>query len=277
MPQFFVSILFFSIVLLSSVVHSQVAIRNSSAEVIQSEVLGRAYTVQVKLPKSYDSDQSKTYPVLYVQDAPYAFGVAASATHFSPLDDTIIVGIGFAVGEHGQFSRVRDLTPELDSSWETYETGGARKYFDFLSRELVPHIEDKYRIKSGHRIFAGHSLGGSFGAWLLLTQPEFFSGYILTSPSLWFKEGVIFDYEESYHELNDDLNAKVYIATGSYEIEEFGMYYDMVGDHVRFVELLKSRDYGGLQLKDEVVQGTDHYTTFPVGLAKGLNWLLVER
>ena len=262
---------------ISSAEDSKVHIRNSISSEFESKTLDRTYEIKIKLPKNYDSSIDKTYPVLYVQDAPYTFGVAASTTHFSPLDNTIVVAIGFAQGENGQFSRVRDLTPQVDESWTKYETGGAGKYFKFISTELIPYIETQYRADGDRRIFAGQSLGASFGAWILLTEPDLFSGYILTSPSFWFKNDVIFQYEQEFRADNDRLKAKVYMATGSFETIEFGMTHDMVGGQLRFVKQLRSRDYTDLLLKDEIIDGTDHSTTFPVGLAKGLNWLLVDR
>jgi hypothetical protein len=60
------------------------------------------------------------------------------------------------------------------------------------------------------------------------------------------------------------------MATGALEILDNGMTQDMVGGHLRFASRLRSRNYQGLKLQDEVVKGTEHYSTFPVGLLKGL-------
>ena len=117
---------------------------------------------------------------------------------------------------------------------------------------------------------SGHSLGGSFGTWVLLTKPELFSNYILTSPSLWFKKHWVFDLEDKLHSKNKLLQANVYFATGSLETIEGGMHYEMADDQIKFVKQLTSRNYQGLTIENEIVKGTDHYTTFPVGLSKGL-------
>ncbi len=188
------------------------------------------------------------------------------------MDKAVVVGIAFAHGDDGQFSRVRDLTPVQEDSWKSYETGGAPAYLKFLEFEVLPFVEQKYRVDPKRRILSGHSLGGSFGTWVLLTKPELFSSYVLTSPSLWWKGNAIFGTEESYANKNAQLRANVYYATGSLETPENGMK-QMVGGHQRFVARLRSRSYSGLNLQDEIVQGTDHYSTFPVGLAKGLRWI----
>lgn len=250
-------------------------IENSEVFTINSNVLSRKYNIYIKVPSDYfNKDNSqKTYPALYLNDGPHTFKVAAGVTHFKSMNKAIVVGIAFAQGEDGQYSRVRDLTPEPDESWSNYVTGGASDYLRFIENEVIPFVEKNYRANPARRILCGHSLGGSFGTWVLLTKPQLFSGYILTSPSLWFKDEMIFDLEEKYAQDHESLAVNVYFATGALETPENGMKNNMVDGHNRFVKRMRSRNYQGLHLNDEVVPGTDHFSTFPVGLAKGLRWI----
>lgn len=252
-------------------------VKNTQITDIESKILKRSYDLYIKLPYDYHTkeNQNKKYPVVYLNDAPYTFKVAAGITHFPKMDKAIIVGIGFAHGENGQFSRVRDLTPEEDKTWTKYITGGAPQYLKFITDEVFPYIGARYRVND-KRILAGQSLGGSFGAWVLVTQPELFTGYILTSPSIWYKNHLILQTEKDYAKEHKSLIANVFIATGALESPEHGMRKDMTEGHRSFVEQLRSRNYHGLVLRDEIVDGTDHYSTFPVGLAKGLRAFLVE-
>ena len=247
-------------------------IANSKVVTIKSTVLGKKYDLYIKVPRSYFlvENKSKKYPVLYLNDGPYTFKVAAGVTHVRDMDKVIIVGISFAHGEDGQFSRVRDLTPVVDQSWTKYTTGGATEYLAFIEKEIFQYIERNYRVNPEQRILSGQSLGGSFAAWVLLTKPELFSTYILTSPSLWFKNNWIFELENKYAQKNTSLQANVFMATGALETLENGMKEDMVAGHVKFANLLRSRNYQKLKLEEEVVEGSDHYSTFPIGLSKGL-------
>ncbi|MFS1522799.1 alpha/beta hydrolase [Microbulbifer sp. 2304DJ12-6] len=258
-------------------VDSSFEIKNSEIFSISSSVLGRKYDIYIKVPHDYSNteNEKKTYPVLYLNDGPHTFKVASGVTHFRSMDKAIVVGISFAHGENGQFSRVRDLTPEHDKSWKSYKTGGALEYLAFIESEVLPFVEGKYRVDPQKRILAGHSLGGSFGTWVFLTKPELFSSYILTSPSLWWKGDAIFETEEHYAASNKHLKINIFYATGSLETPENGMK-QMVSGQKKFVSRLRSRNYKGLNLQDEIVQGTDHYSTFPVGLAKGLRWIYQE-
>lgn len=242
---------------------------------IDSNILGRKYQLYIKTPSDYHhkGNQAKKYPVLYLNDAPHTFKVALGVTHFKSMDKAIIVGISYALGEDGQFSRVRDLTPEHDKTWTKYATGQAPEYLKFIENEVIHFVDKNYRTEPAKRILAGHSLGGSFGAWVLMTKPQLFSDYILTSPSLWFKQEMIFALEEKYAAKNPQLNAKVFVATGGLETPNHGMENNMVDVHQRFLQRLRSHNYQGLTISDEIVSGTDHYSTFPVGLAKGLRWI----
>lgn len=250
-------------------------IENSEVFTINSKVLSRKYDIYIKLPFGYFNKENsqKTYPALYLNDGPHTFKVAAGITHFKSMIRAIIVGISFAQGEGGQYSRVRDLTPVIDDSWSNYATGGASDYLEFIEKEVIPFVEKNYRANPERRILSGHSLGGSFGAWVLLTKPQLFSSYILTSPSLWFKDEMIFDLEEKYAQDHESLAANVFFATGALETPENGMKNNMVDGHKRFLKRLRSRNYQKLHLNDEIVPGTDHYSTFPAGLAKGLRWI----
>ncbi len=253
----------------------QYELRNTRVVTIDSKVLGRKYDLYIKVPRGYDhpDNSAKRYPALYLNDGPYTFKVAIGVTNPRPLDKAIVVGISFAKGESGMASRVRDLTPEHDASWQDYETGGGASYLEFIENEVFTYIESNYRINTDQRILAGQSLGGSFGVWVLLTKPELFSSYILTSPSLWYKDHLIYQTESTYHEANKQLSANVYMATGGLETRANGMRNEMAQDQLKFVDHLRSRQYQGLNLAAEITEGTDHFSTFPVGLSKGLMFI----
>lgn len=257
---------------------SHYKIERTESITISSKTLGRQYDLFIKLPRGYDraANADKRYPVLYLNDAPHTFKVALGVTHFPKMDKAIVVALGFAHGENGQFSRVRDLTPVEDKSWVKYQTGGATAYLDFIKQEVIPYVEKNYRADPNNRILSGHSLGGSFGAWVLLTQPNLFSAYILSSPSFWYKNDWIMNLQKQHAKANRALAAKVFIATGSLETIEHGLRNDMVAGHNQFVSQLKASGYRELKLAGEVVVGTDHYSTFPVALSKGLMFLFDE-
>lgn len=241
-------------------------------------VSGRLYQVFVQLPPSYGSDPERHYPVLYVTDADYAFPVIRQIARRVNLNDPlveefILVGLSYAVGEGGARSRARDYTPVPIND----RTGGGEAYQAYLRTQVLPFIEGRFSADPARRIFMGHSYGGLLGAQILFSDPEMFDGYLLGSPSFWFADQVMMQREAEYARTNTDLPARIYMYIGEFEVpgvERRRNIYDMVGDNARFAARLQSRNYQSLSLSSEVLNDEDHLTVAPRGITKGLLALL---
>ena len=247
---------------------------------IRSDRLGRAYDLYVRTPPEYASEANalRRYPVIYINDAHYTFqtgaGVTLSPMRHGGLEPAILVAISYAEGEGGADSRGRDLTP-VPNPDRPDKSGGARAYLTFIKDEVIPFVEATYRTDPARRTLTGQSYGGLFGAFALFEEPGLFADYILTSASLWYGEGVMFDIEAEFARTHRALPARVYFAIGETETPSSNSgRYDMVGDQKRFADQLRSRNYDGLTVRDEVVEGGTHLTTFPIGLLRGLMWQL---
>lgn len=269
-------------------VHAQEAlptyqVERTSVHTVTSGQSGRTYELYVKLPPGYADPKNagRRYGVLYLTDGDYTFQVASGITRLAHnlkrLEEFILVGLPTAKGEDGMNSRRRDLTPWTDPDLSGV-SGGAPAYLDFLVKQAMPLVEKTYRIDPARRTLVGQSYGGLFGLWVLFTQPQHFSSYILTSPSIWFKDYALRALEADYARTHKDLKAKVYMTTGSFEAakpgdKRYNQSRDMVADQQDMAKRLRARKYPGLQVTSEVSPGTYHETTFPVGLIQGLQWL----
>lgn len=261
-------------------VHRQFEISRSEVHTLESERLGRTYDLYIRVPPRYGAAENKdrVYPVIYLNDGSYCFQTAAGITdlpmNLGGLEHAILVGISYAKGEKGMASRSRDFTPTSLGPEARYVHGGARDYLAFLREEVIPFVERGYRVDADRRTLVGQSYGALFGAYALLSEPDLFSGYILTSPSFWFDDEVIFDIEKRFEAAADRLDARVYLAVGDMETPSYhGAPHDLVADQKRFAEALRRRGYNGLEIRNEVIEGATHQTTFPIGLTRGLMWL----
>jgi tetratricopeptide (TPR) repeat protein len=63
------------------------------------------------------------------------------------------------------------------------ETNEGLHFTEFLSKELIPYIDQNYRTEN-FRILYGQSNTGLFTVYVLLTEPSLFNAYIAASPSL---------------------------------------------------------------------------------------------
>ncbi|PYF83051.1 hypothetical protein DFP75_102141 [Marinomonas alcarazii] len=252
---------------------------NDGLEIPRSKVIEltepsteRIYPLFIKLPLSYESNEDKNYPVIYLMDAWYSFQIASGATRFpmnsGVMEEAIIVGVSYSKGSKGASSRVRDYTPYKATSWKM-QTGNADGHAKFIRETIFPYIEANYRAKPLQRTFVGNSLGGLFGAFILFEHPNMFSSYILGSPSVWFDENHILDSRI----VKPELPIKVYLSVGSLEQPEFGEREDMVTGAKQLAEKIKAQSSEDTLLKFSLVEGAKHATAFPTTLIQGLDWI----
>ena len=268
---------------------------NTEVRDIHAAHLNRDYQLFVSLPDSYRNG-NQSYPVVFVTDAPYAFPVtraieARITGHSKDLPEFILVGLSYAKGDTAEFSRRRDYTPSpkgvedatSDMPGRKPAFGEAEGYRRFVADEVFPFIASHYRADMQHKIFAGHSYGSLFGAYVLLTEPGMFDGYVLGSPSLWYDDHLLFARERDYAAKHKDLPAKVYIGAGAFEgvapksnphDQRYSSEGEMVADAKAFAQLLASHHYAHLHLQNEVIAGENHLPVAPALITRGLLWTL---
>ena len=268
---------------------------NTEVRDLRAAALKRDYQVFVALPDSY-RDSKKTYPVLFVTDANYAFPIARNIsqrlTKHAGMEETIVVGLSYAKGDTGVYSRRRDYTPTVprkhdyrsDMPGRPVALGEAAAYARFLGDQVLPLIAKHYRADMKRKFFVGHSYGSLLGLQILLTEPRMFEHYILGSPSLWYDRGVMFDRLETYGAQHRDLQADVFFGIGGLErlapgkkrsrAEEDA---DMVADLRDFDAALKAYRYPNLRTQVKVFADEDHASVFPMVLTHGLRAVLPSK
>ncbi len=262
---------------------------------IVSKTLGRTYEVFVSLPRDYRENTSHRYPVLFITDTTYAFPLVRSIARMvgdkgSGLEDFILVGLSYGKGDTPQQSRRRDYTPTpngprsattSDMPGQPVLHGQAEAYRRFIRDEVFPVIASHYRADMARKTFAGHSYGALLGTHMLLTEPTMFQKYILSSPSLWYDQRVMFQREQNYTRQHDDLPAQVFLSVGSYETikpgatdPRYNSEVDLLGDMRRFEARLQAHGYPGLSVESTVIADEDHLSVYPVAITRGLKWAL---
>ncbi|MBR0956672.1 alpha/beta hydrolase [Bradyrhizobium japonicum] len=144
----------------------------------------------------------ESLPVLYLLDGNGMFPIAVATlalqsrrTERTGVSPSVIVGIGYpTVHWIDAKRRTYDYTPLVAADrlprrpgnrvWD--ETGGADAFLDFIQCELAPAISDEFAIDPDRTALFGHSFGGLFGLYALLTRPTLVRSYVAASPSIWF-------------------------------------------------------------------------------------------
>ena len=147
-------------------------------ETIQSSKLGEERQIKIQLPRGYNSDEDKTYPIFIVLDGDYMFeAVAGNVDYYSYWEDmpeSIVVGVN-------QLDKRYDDGMYSEQNSLPIETGAA--FFEFIGMELLPYIEKTYRA-GNFRVAVGHGETANFINYYLLKPQPLFQAYISISPDL---------------------------------------------------------------------------------------------
>lgn len=184
---------------------------------IHSKVLNEDRVIWVRVPPGYQNSKD-VYPVVYHTDAPGHVNEIGGAIDFLVTNDRmpqmIVVGIT-------NTDRTRDLTPSHADTTNDDGTvtpqptsGGADKFLDFIQTELMPEIEKRYRV-APYQVFAGHSLGGLFAIYALISRPDMFNAYIAVSPSLWWDSGRTLHQAEQFVSAHPELKKTLFMSLAS--------------------------------------------------------------
>lgn len=167
------------------------ASRGSNAQSFQitSKILKETRKILVVLPASYSqSAPERRYPVTVVVDGEYIIAPVATVSdelsRNGQIPESVIVGIENVGGADFQLSndkRVYDLTPPgLSVSGSNLNQGGDI-FLDFIEKELLPSIDNKFRT-AAPRFFIGISSGGILATYAAATRSTYSAVISLDAP-----------------------------------------------------------------------------------------------
>lgn len=187
---------------------------------IYSGVLKEQRSVKILLPESYKAGSSDKYEVIYVTDGewamdPFSFVYKwAQGENFVP--PAIIVAIPNRYIDKAN-QRDRDFlpihVPDLAIS------GGADHFLSFLKNELIPYIDKKYPTNGTNSIY-GHSYGGLFVLYALLSEPQLFESYYATDPPFGWNDDYLI--KKASEKLNNLPPEKVFWIAGRSQNQDIG-------------------------------------------------------
>jgi predicted alpha/beta superfamily hydrolase len=212
-----------------------------------SKVLNEERTLNVYLPRGYKMSLQK-YPVLFVLDADNMItmarivGTTGEQSESGNIPEMIIIGIQ-------NVDRERDMFPVRVDYWPN--SGLADKFLQFLSEELIPYVDRHYRAEN-FRLLYGASNAGLFVVHTLFNQPDLFSAYIASSPTVGWCYEFIFEEARVHLEPNKSLNKFLYMIWGRNDM-------DAVTRAVPYLEkIIKEEAPGDLKWASRVIEDEGH-------------------
>ncbi len=135
--------------------HSQILTDSLYSNVLQAE---RAFNIF--LPKSYEVDTTRQYPILYLLHGMLDTNQGwTERGHVKDVMDLLVAS--------GEACEMIIVTPNAGGNiyageWNGYFNMPGWAYEDFFYQEFVPYIETTYRVQTDkqHRAIAGLSMGG---------------------------------------------------------------------------------------------------------------------
>ena len=263
---------------------AETLLRQLKGQVVKSSVNGKAYRLFVSLPYRYSSTDTTHYPVLYQLDGFYAYpminNINSGMEFYGQTQPIIIVSIADSSysGSYWYRSRWTDYTmatnPKGDSLAVaqmrfppgTLKSGGAEAFLKTLKTDIMPFVDTHYRTTTDRGI-NGHSFGGTFTTYCLLTEPTLFNRYSINSPALSFDSQTLLRLEQSFLARVKSLNARVFLSVGDLEGKQG------VDDMQSFATFLKNLRIPGLVVKSHVFEDETHESVLGPSISRTLQVL----
>lgn len=233
---------------------------------VESKTLGNTRKVRVWLPRGYNNEANKDhrYPVLYMHDGQNVFdrstsfaGVewgadetAQNLIDTGKIEPLIIVGI-----DNTGATRSREYNP----SYTTFDgqQNYAEKYVDWLTSDLMPMINQRYRTATGpaNTSLGGSSFGGNVTIFAAMHAPGTFGRLLVESPAVMISDKAIV---ARAREFSGEWPSRIFVGVGTKETSRAGEAESYLTSVKELASVLESKGLSAERLKLEVENGGIH-------------------
>lgn len=233
---------------------------------MQSKHVNEARVITVWLPEDYKT-HTDSLKVLYMpdggikEDFPHIANTLNDLIKAKKIAPVILVGI-----ENTQ--RRRDLTgpTTVEKDKEIAPVvGGSEQFRAFISDELIPEINKRYRTTHQKGII-GESLAGLFVTETFLLTPNLFDFYIAFDPSLWWNDKHLVKTANDHLDKFPDVKKTFWFAGSDAK--------DISANVRKLSEILKTKDSKSITWEYSDEKKEQHHTIFRATKEKAIIWTL---
>jgi predicted alpha/beta superfamily hydrolase len=230
---------------------------------LHSKIFGNTRLLRVWLPPDYDGWGATRYPVLYLNDGQNLFdpSTAFAGVHWQvgetaarliaeqKIRPLIIVGIDNTKNRANEYIPYKSKDPRVLNA-------KGKCYPEFLQREVMPLIEERYSVLKGpeNTGLGGSSLGGLITLYTQLAAPGVFGRLLIESPSLFVANRRILEESRSFH----NWPARMYLGIGTREAGNAEKDAKIVDDLRELVAILRQAGLDENRLKVRIDEGATH-------------------
>ncbi len=155
---------------------------------LKSRILGKDVRYSVLLPAGYTSS-SRRYPVLYL-----LHGLGDDETGWTQMGEVE------KIVEQTAAAPMIIIMPGAGKTWYMNSANKSIRYEDFISQELIAHVDSLYRTRpeKTFRAIAGLSMGGYGTLLLAMKHAELFSSAAALSAAVFTNEEIVAMKPEDY-------------------------------------------------------------------------------
>ena len=148
-------------------------------DTIISKYLNEKRAIEIQLPRSYEIDSDKNYPLMIVLDGDYMFNIVSGSvdylSYWGDIPENLVVGINQKDTRFQDSSVFDNITFTPISS--------TASFYDFIVNELIPYFSKNYRV-SNFKVIVGQERTANFANFFLLKNDPQIRGVISISPKI---------------------------------------------------------------------------------------------
>ena len=224
-------------------------------DTIFSKFLNKERSIEIQLPRSFNENDEKKFPLVIVLDGDYMFNIVSGSidylSYWGDIPENIVVGI------KQNETRYKDVSV-LDNINNTPITS-TLSFYNFIENELIPYISKNYR-GSTFRIIIGQERTANFINFFLLKENPTIRGYISVSPK--FSKNM-----DKYliQKLNNTKNKVLYVISSSKN--DFKSIYEDVLDTSKSLDSIKNKN---VKFKSFIFNNENHYVIPSVSIPSSI-------
>ena len=224
-------------------------------DTIISKYLNEKRAIEIQLPRSYEIEVDKNYPLMIVLDGDYMFNIVSGSvdylSYWGDIPENLVVGINQKDTRFQDSSVFDNITYTPISS--------TASFYDFIVNELIPYFSKNYRV-SNFKVIVGQERTANFANFFLLKNDPQIRGVISISPKI---------SENMNRYLNENLsksNSKI-VYTLSSSKRDFESIFKNVSELTASLDSIENKN---LRFESLIFDKENHYILPSVSVPKSI-------
>ena len=224
-------------------------------DTIISKYLNEKRAIEIQLPRSYQIEVDKDYPLMIVLDGDYMFNIVSGSvdylSYWGDIPENLVVGI------NQKDTRFQDSSVFDNINYTPISSTAS--FYDFIVNELIPYFSKNYRV-SNFIVIVGQERTANFANFFLLKNDPQIRGVISISPKI---------SENMNKYLNENLsktNSKI-VYTLSSSKRDFESIFKNVSELTASLDSIENKN---LRFESLIFDKENHYILPSVSVPKSI-------